>query len=287
MISQTGSQVTTMTTTDKYAVFGNPIKHSKSPQIHSAFAKQTQQQLSYRAHRVDEGKFADAARSFFDNGGRGLNITVPFKIDAFHFADELSGRARRAGAVNTLALQEDGRIYGDNTDGAGLVGDIVFNNKEALKDKRILVVGAGGAVRGILQPFLEQQPDSITLVNRTFEKAQALAENFKGYGNIKACRFEDLRQPFDVIINGTSASLNGQLPPIPECVVTKNTFVYDMMYAKEPTTFLKWAKQNGANKTVDGMGMLVGQAAVSFELWRQQKPDSETVLQGMRKKLQE
>ena len=167
-----------MTASDKYAVFGNPIKHSKSPQIHRMFAEQSKQQLSYRAHKVDVGKFADAAKSFFANGGKGLNITVPFKIDAYNFADELSDRARLAGAVNTLALQDDGKIYGDNTDGAGLVRDICENLAWEVTDKRVLLLGAGGAIRGVLEPLMKLNPSQVLIANRTVEKAQKLARDF-------------------------------------------------------------------------------------------------------------
>ncbi len=272
--------------TDLYAVMGNPINHSKSPQIHGQFAAQTQQDLVYSAMLVPIGGFERAVKDFFKKSGKGLNITVPFKEEAFKIADVLTVRAQTAQAVNTLLLQDDGSILGDNTDGAGLVGDLVFNNQVSLKGKRILVVGAGGAVRGVLQPFLAQQPQSITVVNRTFEKAQLLADGFAEFGNITACKFDQLDQPFDVIINGTSASLNGDIPPIPACVIDKNTVVYDMMYAKEPTAFLQWALEQGAAKALDGLGMLVGQAAVSFELWRSEKPDSQAVLLDMRKQLQ-
>ncbi len=272
---------------DLYAVMGNPIHHSKSPQIHSEFAKQTQQDLIYSAMLVPIDSFESVAKDFFQKNGKGLNITVPFKEQAFKMADKLTVRAQTAQAVNTLMLQADGSILGDNTDGAGLVGDLINNHQVALKDKRILVIGAGGAVRGILQPFLNEQPTSITVVNRTFEKAKVLAENFKEFGNISACEFDQLDGPFDVIINGTSASLSGELPPVPDCVIGENTAVYDMMYGKEPTTFLKWAQNLGATKTLDGLGMLVGQAAVSFTLWRQQQPDSHKVLLDLRKQLQE
>ncbi len=272
---------------DLYAVMGNPIHHSKSPQIHSEFAKQTQQDLIYSAMLVPIDSFESVAKDFFQNNGKGLNITVPFKEQAFQMADELTVRAQTAQAVNTLMLQADGRILGDNTDGAGLVGDLITNHQVALKDKRILVIGAGGAVRGILQPFLNEQPSSITVVNRTVEKAKVLASSFSEFGNISACEFNQLDEAFDVIINGTSASLSGELPPLPDCVVGKHTAVYDMMYGKEPTTFLKWAQNLGALKTLDGLGMLVGQAAVSFMLWRKQQPDSQKVLLDMRKQLQE
>ncbi len=272
--------------TDLYAVMGNPINHSKSPQIHSEFAEQTSQDIVYSAMLVPVDGFESAVKNFFKKSGKGLNITVPFKEQAFKVADKLTIRAQTAQAVNTLILQEDGSILGDNTDGAGLVGDLIANHQVALKGQRILVIGAGGAVRGILQPFLSQQPDAITLVNRTFEKAQILAKGFSEFGNISACEFTQLDEPFDVIINGTSASLSGELPPIPSCVIGKNTVVYDMMYGKELTPFLKWAQQNGAVKVLDGLGMLVGQAAVSFELWRKQQPNSQAVLLNMRKQLQ-
>lgn len=272
--------------TDLYAVMGNPIHHSKSPQIHTQFAEQSKQDLVYSAMLVPIDGFKSAVSNFFKGKGKGINITVPFKEEAFKLADQLTERAQTAQAVNTLMLQEDGSILGDNTDGAGLVGDLVLNNQVDLKDKRILVIGAGGAVRGILHPFLKQGPESITIANRTFEKAQNLAENFNQFGSINAAEFDQLDTPFDVIINGTSASLNGDIPPISTDVIGPDTVVYDMMYAKQPTNFLLWAQSNGAKKAIDGLGMLVGQAAVSFELWRGQRPDSGIVLDTMRKQLQ-
>jgi len=272
--------------TDLYAVMGNPINHSKSPSIHAQFAEQAKQDLVYSAMLVPTEGFEPAVKDFFKGHGKGLNITVPFKEQAFQLAASLTPRAQTAQAVNTLILQEDGTILGDNTDGAGLVRDLMINQQQELTDKRILVVGAGGAVRGILQPFLEQDPAQIVIVNRTFEKAQLLAESFKEFGAIEAKTFEELDGPFDLIINGTSASLAGELPPLPEVVVDASTCVYDMMYAKELTPFLKWAETLGAAKIIDGLGMLVEQAAVSFELWRGIKPDSKQVLQDLREQLQ-
>lgn len=272
--------------TDLYAVMGNPINHSKSPQIHSQFAEQAQQDLVYSAMLVPIDGFESAVRDFFKGHGKGLNITVPFKEQAYKLADELSPRALKAMAVNTLMLLPDGKILGDNTDGAGLVNDLTRNLQLELTGKRILVIGAGGAVRGILQPFLEQSPQSITICNRTFEKAQSLADSFQDLGNVQACRFEDLHQPFDLIINGTSASLAGELPPIPKEVINQQTHVYDMMYGKEPTVFLQWAHELGAVKCTDGLGMLVGQAAVSFELWRGIRPDTVSVQEDMRRLLE-
>jgi shikimate dehydrogenase len=272
--------------TDLYAVMGNPINHSKSPSIHAQFAEQAKQDLVYSAMLVPIEGFDAAVKDFFKGSGKGLNITVPFKEQAFVLANALTPRAQTAQAVNTLMLQEDGSILGDNTDGAGLVRDLVMNQQVEITGKRVLVIGAGGAVRGILQPFLEQDPELIVIVNRTVEKAQALADSFKDFGNIQAQRFEDLSEPFDVIINGTSASLSGDVPPLPDTVVAVNTAVYDMMYSRELTPFLVWAQKLGARKVIDGLGMLVEQAAVSFELWRGKKPDSIAVLSDLREQLQ-
>jgi shikimate dehydrogenase len=219
-----------MTDTDRYAVFGNPIRHSRSPQIHAAFATQTGQAMSYRSQLVEIGHFADIANVFFSGGGRGLNITVPFKLDAFQFAHELSGRARRAGAVNTLALQGDGSIYGDNTDGVGMVRDIHDNLGWEIAGRRVLVVGAGGGVRGILEPLLRRHPAMLVIVNRSVDKAQQLAREFGDLGDVRACSFDALiGNQFDLVINGTSASLAGELPPLPEQLLADNCCCYDMM----------------------------------------------------------
>ena len=272
--------------TDLYAVMGNPINHSKSPDIHAQFAEQAKENLVYSAMLVPIEGFDAAVHDFFKGHGKGLNVTVPFKEQAFQIANQLTPRAQTAQAVNTLALQEDGTILGDNTDGAGLVRDLVINQQVEITDKRILVIGAGGAVRGILQPFLEQNPKQIVIVNRTVEKAQALADSFKQLGNIEALDFGELTESFDVIINGTSASLTGDLPPVPESVLAAHTCVYDMMYSKELTPFLRWASNIGVDKVIDGLGMLVEQAAVSFELWRGIKPNSTQVLARLRQQLQ-
>ncbi|WP_396588051.1 shikimate dehydrogenase [Bermanella sp. R86510] len=274
--------------TDLYAVMGNPINHSKSPQIQSEFAEQTQQKLVYSAMLVPIDGFSAAVKDFFkaNGSGQGLNITVPFKEQAFALADQLTARAQTAQAVNTLMRLEDGQILGDNTDGAGLVKDLTQNHNTPLSGRRVLVIGAGGAVRGILQPCLEQNPSELIVVNRTASKAQRLAEQFADLGNIKASRFEDLAGEFDVIINGTSASLSGDLPPVPASGIGANTVVYDMMYGQEPTAFLVWASENGAKAVIDGLGMLVEQAAVSFALWRGVEPDSEQVLTQLRKQIQ-
>lgn len=268
---------------DKYAVFGNPIKHSKSPEIHASFAAQTGQQLSYRAHLVELGRFHEAAASFFANGGKGLNITVPFKLDAFAFADCLSARARRAGAVNTLALQEDGQIYGDNTDGVGMVRDICENLGWEVRERRVLVLGAGGAVRGVLEPLIRKAPSHLVLANRTVSKAQQLASDFSDLFDVRACSFEGLQgSQFDLVINATSASLAGELPPLPVHLLSDEGCCYDMMYGAQPTPFMRWAAEHAAWAVSDGLGMLVEQAAESFCIWRGERPQTRGLIEQMR-----
>jgi shikimate dehydrogenase len=269
---------------DLYAVMGNPINHSKSPQIHSAFAEQTEQDLIYSAILVPLEKFKDEADHFFGNG-RGLNITVPFKEDAWQYADIYSSRALRAGAVNTLIKKEDGSIHADNTDGIGMVRDITVNNSCDIAGKRVLVLGAGGAVRGILEPVLEEKPLEVVVANRTVSKAQDLAKDFSDIGKISGCGFDQIEGQFDLIINGTSASLSGDLPPIPESVIHLGTTCYDMMYGAEPTVFNQWAASLNAAATLDGLGMLVEQAAESFNLWRGVRPDSAPVIKSIRENL--
>jgi shikimate dehydrogenase len=269
---------------DLYAVMGNPINHSKSPQIHSAFAEQTQQDLIYSAILVPLEKFKDAADSFFRTG-RGLNVTVPFKEDAWQYADTYSSRALRAGAVNTLIKKDDGSIHADNTDGIGMVRDIVINNGCDIAGKRILVLGAGGAVRGILEPVLEEKPLEVVVANRTVSKAQTLATDFSDLGKITGCGFDQIEGQFDLVINGTSASLSGELPPIPETVIHLETTCYDMMYGAETTVFNQWAQSLKAAATLDGLGMLVEQAAESFNAWRGVRPNSTPVINSIRNSL--
>lgn len=273
--------------TDLYAVFGNPINHSKSPNIHRQFAEQTGQDMHYNKQLVGEGEFESAAQAFFTQGGKGLNITVPFKLNAFAFAQKRTPRAERAGAVNTLARLSDGTILGDNTDGIGMIHDM-HNLGWEIEGKRILILGAGGAVRGILQPLLEENPAQVTIANRTPEKAEELAKNFLDLGDINAKSFTQLSEDrFDIVINGTSASMQGELPPLPANVLAINTCCYDMMYGAEPTIFLTWAKQHGAAHIADGLGMLVGQAAEAFYLWRQIRPEVVPVITAMRRQLAE
>lgn len=260
---------------DRYAVVGNPIAHSKSPDIHTWFAEQTKQSLTYEKILVELTAFAEDVSAFFALRGKGLNVTVPFKEQAFQFADQLTERARLAGAVNTLALQNDGSILGDNTDGAGLVADMVAQ-QWSLEDTRILVLGAGGAVRGIVGPLLEHRPASLWIANRTQEKAVAIAEAFPA-GAVEVSGYAELQGHFDLIINGTSASLSNELPPLPDGLIGADTAAYDLMYGAEPTAFLRWAAGQGAERTADGLGMLVEQAAEAFFLWRGVRPDTASV----------
>ncbi|MDH4870785.1 shikimate dehydrogenase [Pseudomonas sp. BN515] len=271
--------------TDRYCVFGNPIGHSKSPLIHGLFAEQTGQQLTYEAVLAPLDDFTGCARQFFATG-KGGNVTVPFKEQAYQLAGSLSARAQRAGAVNTLKKLDDGSLLGDNTDGAGLVRDLTRNAGLDLAGKRILLLGAGGAARGVIEPLLAEKPAALVVANRTVEKAEALAQLFADLGPVSASGFDWLEEPVDLIINGTSASLAGDLPPIsPSLIKPGHTVCYDMMYGKEMTAFNRWAAEHGAARTLDGLGMLVEQAAEAFLLWRGVLPDSAPVLAELRRQL--
>lgn len=273
--------------TDQYAVFGNPIHQSKSPNIHRHFAEQTGQDLHYAKQLVPVDEFVKTAQEFFAQGGKGLNVTIPFKVEAFRFAQELTPRAQRAGAVNVLALQADGKILGDNTDGIGMVHDM-HNLDWDLYHKRILILGAGGAVRGILQPVLAEHPAQVVIANRTVSKAEELAAEFHDLGDVHARSYEQLAgEKFDIIINGTSTSLTGDLPPLPDNLLNENAHCYDLMYGAEPTVFLKWAREQGAVKIADGLGMLIGQAAEAFYLWRHIRPEVVPVITALRRQLSE
>lgn len=267
---------------DKYTVFGSPIKQSKSPFIHQAFAKQTSQAIEYTAIEPALDNFQAEVKKLIQLGGKGCNVTMPFKEQAYQMATTLSERAQLAGAVNTLTFADDGSVLGDNTDGAGLVADLKANN--APLTKRVLLIGAGGAARGVIKPLLDCQPNSLTIVNRTFEKAQALTAIFQPFGNIKAVPIEALEdeQPFDLVINSTSTSLTDELPPVSSNIFANECFAYDMVYKANKTTFLAWAAKNGAAITIDGLGMLVGQAAESFYVWRNVMPTQSNVLAQLR-----
>lgn len=264
---------------DRYAVFGSPINHSKSPKIHRLFAEQTGQSLSYDAQEVSTETFETAVHVFFESGGKGLNCTVPLKELAYRFANHKTERAERSKAVNTLVLQADGNILGDNTDGCGLVRDLLNNHQLTLAGKRILILGAGGASRGIIGPILEEAPTKLLIANRTADKAVLLAKEFKGLGDISGCGFEALAGlQFDLILNATSASLSGQLPPLPAHLLAKRGSCYDLAYGNEPTAFVRWGFEQGAQLSLDGLGMLVEQAAEAFFIWRGVSPQTRPVI---------
>jgi shikimate dehydrogenase len=269
-----------MNALDRYAVIGNPVAHSKSPDIHAAFAAQTGQSIRYERLLAPLDGFDAAVRSFMAAGAAGANVTVPFKLAAHALATMLSERAQAAGAVNTLVFN-GAEIAGDNTDGIGLVTDIVCNAGRPLQHRRILLLGAGGAARGVLLPLLQQQPSALVIANRSDDKALALAGQFAAHGPIQAMPFAQLEGIFDVVINATAASLADALPAISATLFAPHTLAYDMMYAAKPTIFLRFAAEAGA-QTRDGLGMLVEQAAESFFLWRGVRPQTELVLKRLR-----
>ena len=270
---------------DRYAVIGNPIAHSKSPFIHRAFAQQTGEALSYEAILGPEQGFADTVRAFVASGGKGMNVTVPFKLDAFDLAEHLTPRAPAAGAVNTLVFRLDG-IHGDNTDGVGLMRDLEVNVDCPPAGKRVLLLGAGGAARGVLQPLLAARPAQVTIANRTAPRAEELAARFAPAAPARAVRggsFDGLAgERFDIVINATSASLAKAVPPLPAGVYADGALAYDLMYAATPTAFLQAAAAAGAARTADGLGMLVEQAAESFLIWRGVRPATAPVLAQLR-----
>lgn len=273
---------------DRYAVIGHPIAHSKSPQIHAAFARQTAQDISYEAILAPLDGFVATVQAFRAAGGRGMNVTVPFKLEAFALADRHTPRARAAGAVNTLAFGADG-ILGDNTDGAGLVRDLTVNLGCALQGRRVLLLGAGGAARGAILPLLGERPAVLAIANRTMAKAEELVRAFAadaGETRLSASSFAALAgQSFDVIINATAASLSDDVPPLPLGLYADGALAYDMMYGRGDTAFMAAARTDGAARVADGLGMLVEQAAESFTLWRGIRPDSRAVLAELRRQI--
>ncbi len=265
--------------TDRYGLFGHPVKHSWSPFIHGLFAKQTDQDIEYRLYDVAPEQFKQKLNQFFEYGGLGLNITVPHKTVAYEIAEDLSARARSAGSVNTISVSEDGHLRGDNTDGTGLARDLSNNLNLDLSGKRILVLGAGGAVRGVIDPLLDFEPGILTIANRTPERAQELVERSGRDEGIEARSFDDLDgRIFDLIINATSASLHGHMPDVPATIITRDTLCYDMSYSRQATPFTDWAQLNGAASVVKGWGMLAEQAAESFFIWRGIRPDIQQVM---------
>ena len=266
---------------DRYCVIGNPVAHSKSPAIHAAFAVQTGQDLAYEKCLAPLDGFAATVRQLIATGYKGANVTVPFKLEAAALAGTLSERAHAAGAVNTLSFSDTG-IAGDNTDGAGLVNDIVRNAGVAIAGRRVLLLGAGGAARGAILPLLLHRPHELVIANRTAATADALAASFGGHGvPVSACEFAALAGRFDIVVNATSASLAGALPPLPPAIFGPDTLALDMMYAAEPTPFMQFAAAHGATAR-DGLGMLVEQAAEAFFVWRGVRPETAAILAAMR-----
>jgi shikimate dehydrogenase len=264
---------------DRYGVMGYPVSHSRSPVIHRLFALQTNQPMQYELLQVTPEKLETAIRQFQRTGGKGLNITVPHKTEVCKLVNQMSERATNAGAVNTLSITET-EIYGDNTDGVGLLRDIVVNHGFNVEGSNILILGAGGATRGIVGPLLEKRPAALRIANRTVGKAQTLVDHFGPAGPVSACPFNavPVSDPYDLIINATSASLHGDSPPYPSAAISNASFCYDLSYGLKPTPFSVWAKEHSAGKSVMGWGMLVEQAAESFKLWRGVRPDTAPVL---------
>lgn len=278
--------------TDRYAVIGHPVDHSLSPRIHAAFAQQTGEDIVYERLPAAPDAFTETAARFFTGGGAGLNVTVPFKGEAAHFADLLTSRAETAGAVNTLKRLPDGRREGDNTDGVGLVHDLTVNLGLQIGGRSVLVLGAGGAACGVIAPLLETSPFRVVVANRTAERAAGLARRFRGhgpvptnpYGPVTGIGLDELADhlPFDLVINATAAGLSGELPELPEGLFAPAGVAYDMVYGDTPTAFERWAGEHGAARTSDGLGMLVEQAAESFRIWRGVRPDTSAVLRMLR-----
>lgn len=273
-------------TIDNYAVMGNPVAHSKSPLIHQAFALQTSQSIRYQAILVPLDGFADAVHAFCAAGGKGLNITVPFKEEAWRLAVRRTPRAELAGAVNTLKFSLSGEIEGDNTDGTGLLRDLERNDV-GLNDRRILILGAGGAVRGVIGPLMEKHPARLVIANRTISRAETLRSQFNQFKQLSICSLTDLAtfSSFDLIINATSSGLHGELPPLPASLIGPQTCCYDMVYGDVEPVFVRWAKQQKAQLALDGLGMLVEQAAESFYVWRGVRPATTPVIRMLREKL--
>jgi shikimate dehydrogenase len=274
-----GSGRLILKSTPLYCVIGDPITHSRSPEIHRFFADQQADSIKYESKRVDEASFQNFVRNFFESGGAGLNITLPHKESAYLLCDELSERAALSRAVNTLFMDDLGLLHGENTDGLGLVRDIVNNHGIVIRNKRILIIGAGGAARGVIHDLVSCNPASVSIINRTHHRAEALAKYF----NVEALEVKvAFERNFDLIINATASSLVGELPPICSEMLAPNCCCYDMMYSKEDTSFVRWARENGVSRTMDGLGMLVEQAAEAFFLWRGSRPITAPLLKILR-----
>jgi shikimate dehydrogenase len=267
---------------DRYGLVGHPVEHSRSPFIHTLFARQTGQNLSYELIDATPAAFETAVRGFGAAGGKGLNVTLPHKEAAFTLVDEASNSATAAGAVNTISI-DGSRLRGDNTDGVGFVRDVTVNHGQTLDGRTILVLGAGGAARGIVGPLLEQAPRELVIGNRTRDRAARLAAHFGNPRNLRVVAFSELPElpAFDVVVNSTSAGLKGETPPFPGSLVGPESFCYDLVYSRKDTPFVVWARDNGATRAVQGWGMLVEQAAESFSIWRGVRPMTAPILKQL------
>jgi shikimate dehydrogenase len=267
---------------DRYGLVGHPIEHSRSPLIHTLFARQTGQNLTYELIEATSEAFETAVRGFGAAGGKGLNVTVPHKEAAFALVDEASAAANAAGAVNTIRI-DHGRLLGDNTDGVGFIRDLTVNQRQTLAGRKIIVLGAGGAARGIVGPLLAAEPSDLVIANRTRERAEQLVEHFGRVPPLRALAFDELPElaPFDVLVNATSAGLKGESPPFPPSLLNARSFCYDLVYSVNDTPFVAWARAHGAGRAVQGWGMLVEQAAESFYIWRGVRPDTAPILKQL------
>ncbi len=268
---------------DTFAVFGNPIEHSKSPIIHHQFAEQFNLDIKYHKILSTEANFADDIAAFFHNGGSGCNVTVPFKEQVFGLCNVLTPQARRARAVNTVYLDQKEQLCGHNTDGIGFVADLTRNHAVQISGARVLIVGAGGATRGILAPIIEQSPAAITIANRTLQRADNLAGEFADLFPVVACAADSITpaKPVDILINATSASLSGEIPVTDATLICAKTVCYDLAYAIKPTTFMQWAAAQGARRVIDGKGMLVEQAASAFFTWTGHRPATDATIDSL------
>jgi shikimate dehydrogenase len=267
---------------ERYALVGHPVEHSRSPLIHTLFARQTGANLSYELIDAEPKSFETAVRGFGAAGGKGLNVTVPHKEAAYALVDEISAPADAAGAVNTIKFL-DGKLYGENTDGVGLIRDLVTNQHQTLPGRRILVLGAGGAARGIVGPLLAAKPSELVVANRTKARADDLVAHFQSPHGLRAVAFAELEDlpPFDLLLNATSAGLNGEAPPFPASLIGPQSFCYDLVYSVTDTPFVLWARQHAAARAVQGWGMLIEQAAESFFIWRGVRPDTKPILKQL------
>jgi shikimate dehydrogenase len=271
--------VTVQTGPGRFILFGHPVNHSWSPFIHGMFARQFDHVVDYKVQDVAPGDFRHAVINFFVEGGGGANVTLPHKPAAAEIVNDLSARAERARAVNTIVRRSPTELYGENTDGVGLVTDLARNLGVALGGSRLLILGAGGATRGVLAPLLEQEPREIRIANRTPERAKLLRDEFSDLGEISASGFPEVDdRPWDVVINATAASLEGEVPELPPRAVGRDTVCYDMAYGRGDTAFMRWASERGSRHAHKGWGMLVEQAAESYLLWHGVRPETRTVM---------